>query len=372
LSKSQSKAGAGPAASQGSTQESSRSTLDTDGMLSEWGARLFYPIPKGKGGGGGGKLPLLTAVAAVASAMSPNEVRSRIRSTVAPGATQVMVKITGGGRGMKAIIAHFRYIGRQGKEEVGGKGKTLEIEDERGEKIQGRDGLVQLADDWRFAGAYIDDDSPRREAFNIIFSMPAGTPPEAVRAATAEAARELFDGHKYVFVMHEDQGAPHVHLSVRADRYDGVRLSPRKTDLDRWRTVFAQNLQDRGVNAVATRQPVRAANRNYRKLWEERAAGRDQLIRQRPVQRISARALAARADAIKAWEQISHALAGSTDPADVRLAVETVRYLAEVAPKGLAAAREAKLRAGLHEANPTKVGSEPVPVTWDRGAGPNR
>jgi|TARA_B100001105_G_scaffold83042_1_gene65794 hypothetical protein len=39
------------------------------------------------------------------------------------------------------------------------------------------------------AGAYIDDDSPRREAFNIVFSMPVGTPPEAVLAATAEAAR---------------------------------------------------------------------------------------------------------------------------------------------------------------------------------------
>jgi hypothetical protein len=98
--------------------------------------------------------------------------------------------------------------------------------------------------------------------------MPAGTPPEAVREATAEAARELFEGHKYVFVLHEDQGAPHVHLSVRADRYDGVRLAPRKADLDRWRAVFARGLQDRGVNAVATRQPVRAANRNYRKLWE--------------------------------------------------------------------------------------------------------
>ena len=85
-------------------------------------------------------------------------------------------------------------------------------------------------------------------------------PPSRSRssAATAEAARELFEGHKYVFVMHEDQGAPHVHLSVRADRYDGVRLSPRKADLDRWRAVFARNLQDRGVNAVASRQPVRA------------------------------------------------------------------------------------------------------------------
>ncbi len=250
---------------------------------------------------------------------------------------------------MKAIAAHFRYIGRQGKEEVGGKGKTLEIEDERGEKIQGREGLVQLTDEWRFAGAYIDDDSPRREAFNIVFSMPVGTPPEAVRAATAEAARELFEGHKYVFVMHEDQGAPHVHLSVRADRYDGVRLSPRKADLDRWRAVFARNLQDRGVNAVASRQPVRAANRNYRKLWEERAAGRGQLIRQRPAHRTSARALAVRADAIKAWEQIAVALAKSKDPEDVRLAMEAVRYLSEVAPGGQEAARLAARSAQQQE-----------------------
>jgi len=190
--------------------------------------------------------------------------------------------------------------------------------------------------------------------------MPVSTPPEAVRAATAEAARELFEGHKYVFVMHEDQGAPHVHLSVRADRYDGVRLSPRKADLDRWRAVFARSLQDRGVNAVASRQPVRAVNRNYRKLWEERAAGRGQLLRQRPAQRTSARALVVRADAIKAWEQIAVALARSKDPADVRLAVEAVRYLTEVAPGGQQAARMAAQRAHQQETD-RSAGARNVP-----------
>jgi hypothetical protein len=39
------------------------------------------------------------------------------------------------------------------KEEIGGKGKILELEDARGEKIQGRDGVVQLTDEWRVAGA---------------------------------------------------------------------------------------------------------------------------------------------------------------------------------------------------------------------------
>ena len=166
--------------------------------------------------------------------------------------------------------------------------------------------------------------------------------------------------------------APSVAAAIKLSVPTGVRLSPRKADLDRWRAVFARNLQDRGVNAVATRQPVRAANRNYRKLWEERAAGRGQLIRQRPMQRTSARALAVRADAIRAWERIARALATSKDPTDVRLAVEAVRYLAEVAPGGLAAARAAALRAGQREAGPPTLAPEPALVKRDRGAGPIR
>jgi hypothetical protein len=79
VSHDQSSPGTGQAAPQRTAPESTRSTLDTDGMLSEWGARLFYPTPKGKGGQGGvgaGQLPLFTAVAALTAAMSPNEVCS--------------------------------------------------------------------------------------------------------------------------------------------------------------------------------------------------------------------------------------------------------------------------------------------------------
>jgi hypothetical protein len=339
----------GPAASHGQA----RSTLDTDGMLTEWGARLFYQSVRGKADNGGGKLPLM----AIAAAITPKQIRSLVKSTVAPGAKQVMVKITGGGRGMKAIAAHFRYISRLGKEEAGGKGATLEIEDERGEKIEGKAGLARLVDDWRIAGAYIDDDSLRREAYNIIFSMPPGTPAEAVRGATAEAAHELFEGYKYVFVLHEEQGAPHVHLAVRADRFDGVRLNPRKADLDRWRAVFARGLQDRGINAVATRQPVRAANRSYRKLWEEKAIQRGTLKRQRPTKRTSVKTLTARADAIRSWEQIARALADSKDSEDVRLARDIVRYLAEVAPGGQEAALRALQRAQRAEVQGPQTGS---------------
>ena len=57
------------------------------------------------------------------------------------------------------------------------------------------------------------------------------------------------------------------------------------------------------------------------------------------------------------------------DPADVRLAVDAVRYLAEVAPGGLVAAREAAMRAGQREAGPTQVVSELARVKRDRGDG---
>jgi len=54
--------------------------------------------------------------------------RSRIEATVVRRAPQVMVKVTGGGRGMKAISAHFRYISKNGR---------LDIEDEQGHISRG-------------------------------------------------------------------------------------------------------------------------------------------------------------------------------------------------------------------------------------------
>ena len=45
-----------------------------------------------------------------------------------------MVKVTGGGRGMKAIAAHFRYISKNGR---------LDIEDERGETMRGKDSAAR-------------------------------------------------------------------------------------------------------------------------------------------------------------------------------------------------------------------------------------
>ena len=108
---------------------------------------------------------------------------------------------------MRAIAAHFRYITKNGR---------LEIEDDRGVVERGRDALKEIERQWQYGGAYIDDVGHRREAFNIMLSMPKGTDPFVLQKAAREFARLEFADHRYVMVLHTHQGNPHVHLSVKA------------------------------------------------------------------------------------------------------------------------------------------------------------
>jgi hypothetical protein len=119
-------------------------------------------------------------------------------------------------RGMKAVIAHFRYISKNGR---------LDIEDEQGQVSRGRDAVRELAEDWRYGGTLIDDTSHRREAFNIILSMPRGTDPISVLRSAREFAQAELAEHKYVMVLHDHQANPHVHISVRAESKYGRRLN---------------------------------------------------------------------------------------------------------------------------------------------------
>ena len=173
-----------------------------DAALVEWGERLFYPgnrIVRSAG------TPRLTALSFGHRAAA---VRARLEATVLRRAPQVMVKVTGGGRGMAAIAAHFRYIAKAGR---------LPFEDDRGVVREGKEALSDLVEQWRYGGSEIATTSARREAFNIILSMPRGTDPLIVQRAAREFAKAEFADHRYVMVLHDHQANPHVHLSVRAE-----------------------------------------------------------------------------------------------------------------------------------------------------------
>jgi type IV secretory pathway VirD2 relaxase len=290
-----------------------------DGILITWGDRLFYPgnrVVKVK------PQPRLRGDAARVRAAA---IRKRIEATVVRRAPQVMVKVTGGGRGMKAIAAHLRYISKNGR---------LEIEDERGEKMRGKDTLPELADDWRLGGTLIDDVGDRREAFNIMLSMPRGTDPLSVIHAAREFAKIELADHKYVMVLHDHQANPHVHISVRAESKHGKRLNPRKADLHRWRETFAEKLRDRGLEAEATRQATRGRSRNYDPLWRIKAREDGRLRTTRPAAKSSEQARATRAEAVEAWLQVGRALATSAEKADRDLARSISEFVQAMAPAG--------------------------------------
>jgi len=280
-------------------------------VLVKWGERLFYPRVRFRD----------TRTPRLALPIGRDRAayfRARIEATVLRRAPQVMVKVTGGGRGMKAIAAHFRYISRHGK---------LEMEDEFGRRSSGKEGVQDVLDEWRSAGTAIDEVGFRREALNIMLSMPRGADPLAVQAAARAFANAELADHRYVMVLHDHQANPHVHLSVRVESKHGLRLSPRKADLHRWREVFAEKLRALGIDAEATRQASRGDARSYPALWRLKAQADGRPTAAKPNRASGMRATAKGRPAEQAWIQIAAALEQSTASKDLQLAASIRRFV---------------------------------------------
>lgn len=241
----------------------------------------------------------------------------QIRRTVR-GVPEVMVKVSGGGKSAAGVRAHFAYIDRHGK---------LEVHTDDGERLQGEDVAAHLVDVWNLEagkGQYRPEpkaeekDTRPKQVHNIVFSMPAGTPPEKLLAATQTFARAKFaDKHRYAMVLHTDQRHPHVHLVVKAQSEEGDRLYIRKPTLRQWRADFASDLRELGVAANATPTALRgrpkaskpdgiyrALKRGQSTLVRRKAEGVAEELRRgrltlEPGKR---KLLATRAKVVEAWE----------------------------------------------------------------------
>lgn len=305
-----------------------------DGLLVEWGTRLFWPKNKiVKTTNGGSSIVVRSTLARWN--VTPAAVRNKVNAAV-KRAPQVMVKVTGGGRGMSRISAHFQYISRNGK---------LELEDEHGQKIVGRDALKDLRNDWQTGNTWIGEDSHRREAFNVMLSMPHETDAEVVRAAASAFAQREFANHQYVFVLHKPElddktERPHVHLTVRAEGWDGRRLNPRKVDLQRWREIFSEELNARGIPARATRRAEHGRLARGQPGWYKhvRRRGDDVGKEAKPPTK---RELAVHKEALESWRGIASALAESDVKSDRDTALAITEMVARMpAAKVLAKEKE--------------------------------
>jgi hypothetical protein len=172
---------------------------------------------------------------------------------------EVMVKVINrGSNSLAGVGRHVDYIGRKGE---------VALETDEGEILRGREVGSALLEDWNLdlieERGKIDltpnkPKEPPRLVYKLIFSMPAGTPPEKVQAAVQNFAREEFAlKHRYVMALHTDEPHPHVHLILKARSEEGRRLYVRKATLRQWREGFARHLRTLGVAANATPRYVR-------------------------------------------------------------------------------------------------------------------
>ena len=245
---------------------------------------------------------------------------------------QVMVRISGAGKGIKHIKAHLDYISRNGE---------LEVEDQNGETIKGRKELNDLRDEWQDGGFHIAEESDKREAFNVVLSMPQGTDPIAVKRAARDFAAAEFANHQYVMVLHtfdtdpdpEPSANPHVHLCVKARSMEGVRLNPRKADLQRWREGFAHALGEHGIEAAATNRLQRLERARGEKLsvrhMRERGQAPSKVARSKAASERVAKAKQAEASVLRGYRDMVRALASSEDVEDRKLAMGISEQIGE-------------------------------------------
>ncbi|MDC0994039.1 relaxase/mobilization nuclease domain-containing protein [bacterium] len=288
-----------------------------DGVLLDWGDRIFSP-------------PYRCPTAARSPAMAtwvnsvlnkkPAKIRAQIERT-ARRTPEVMVKITNrhnAGRGMKAIRAHLDYISRNGK---------VELEDQDGDLASSRNDVKDLQRYWE-DGVGVPEESPRREAFNVILSMPAGTPSQQVLDAARDFLQEEFEGREYVFGLHTDTPRPHVHVCIlaAAARKGQKRLNPKRADLQRWREGFADRLRQRGIDANATPRRTRGEigkrGMPISTYHAMKRKGRD--ITEKP---LASAIEHANTDAMTAWREIADVLAKSEVSTDPALAKQSTDFV---------------------------------------------
>jgi hypothetical protein len=281
---------------------------------------------------------------------------------------EVMVKVINkGSSSLAGVGGHVGYIGRQG---------AVELETDEGEVLQGPEVGNALLEDWNLdliqqrGKINLTPNKPKqppRLVYKLIFSMPAGTPPEKVQTAVRNFAREEFAlKHRYVMALHTDEPHPHVHLVIKARSEDGRRLYLRKATLRQWRDGFASHLRALGVAANATPRHVRGETRPRKSdgIYRAMSRGESTHFRKRveavhgelvkgklQVESGKARLIRTRQEVRRGWQAVSDELTRQGHPeiaAQVRRYVEQMpKPLTEkeyIATKLLEHAREPRVR----------------------------
>lgn len=103
----------------------------------------------------------------------------------------------------------------------------------------------------------------RRDVAHIVLSAKPGTPKEGFAAASRAMLAREFEGHAYVFALHEDRDHLHVHAVVKMRSETGKKLHPKIQDFKRWRETLAEEARQRDIPMDAVSRFERANPPGY-------------------------------------------------------------------------------------------------------------
>ena len=176
-------------------------------------------------------------------------VAERLRA--ARGVPQAFVKVSKKfANGVNGVNKLMNYISQGG---------NLPLETESGTLIKDREARRELVRDW---AVDFDKRKDSRDSAHIIFSMPPGSDPEALRRSIRTVGAKAFPGHEWVFAIHQNKNHPHAHMVLKMrGRDQDLKLDFKKADLHELRGIFAEAAREQGVPLAASPRAARGVGR---------------------------------------------------------------------------------------------------------------
>ncbi|CUU40621.1 hypothetical protein LS66_008790 [Helicobacter sp. MIT 03-1614] len=179
---------------------------------------------------------------------NPAKAKLLKREKLSNNGYEVVFKITSSAKNTEQLSAHLNYISRQG---------SLELIDSDLNIYTDKKDLVYCLENYQ--NGYVipnenENKTERRETYNMVFSMRDydDCDESSLRNAAFETIKNLYPNTHFTLAFHNDTDNPHCHICLKATNNDGSRIDIKKADCLKIRKSFADNLNKRGIYALAT------------------------------------------------------------------------------------------------------------------------
>ncbi len=210
--------------------------------------------PKGKGKGASSpSLSLAQLLKSRPGSASLQGALARQLNQNANRTPEAVMKVTGKQGSAQHLRANLAYIGREERDQD----QHVELEDERGQRVEGKAGIRQLANEWSEHNEKGGDRRKGAVSRSMVLSSPRGSDPQKVLEAAREWAHKELGDRRWVMALHTDTPNPHVHITYAIRDNNLVRSYPDREGLAKQREAWARELRAKGIEVIATPRQAR-------------------------------------------------------------------------------------------------------------------